>query len=163
MAIEPVTLGSRDNSQQDNPTLVMETPRPIVVPIQSGATEVTITQPADRDLSVPVANATPALVHNRAPEQVLRATLTTGLRDVEPVDRAPALITMNAQGLKGQTLHHNWYRKGQRQARITMKPQLDRLSAHSSKYVDTHQLGDWQVIMVTDEGEVLAEAGFEVR
>lgn len=120
-------------------------------------------------------SGTPVRVETQAPEHILNARLSTGIRNREPVDTAPEQIAMNPEGLirlflftelkdlKGENIHHDWYRNGQRVARVTMTPQLERLKAHSSKYINTNMRGDWRVEVIKDDGALLAEAAFEVR
>lgn len=122
-----------------------------------------------------VVSGTPVQVKTKAPEHILNARLSTGIRNREPVDTAPELIPMNPEGLirlflftelkdlKGESIHHDWYRDGQRVARVTMTPQLERLKAHSSKYINGNMRGNWRVEVIKDDGELLAETAFEVR
>lgn len=65
--------------------------------------------------------------------------------------------------LKGQSLYHDWYRNGQRIARIKSRPSTQDVEVYSSKYIDPLMLGDWEVKAVADSGKVLAEARFEIK
>ncbi|TDT40191.1 hypothetical protein DES49_1955 [Halospina denitrificans] len=108
-------------------------------------------------------------------EALVRARLTRDVVNREPVGTASALIPMNAgglirvylftemDGLKGQTIHHDWYLNDQRMARVTMRPQGERIAASSSKYIDQNMRGAWRVEVTTEQGEPLARSEFEVR
>jgi|AntDeeMinimDraft_6_1070357.scaffolds.fasta_scaffold00909_2 Protein of unknown function (DUF2914). len=121
-----------------------------------------------------IVGATPSRVEILS-DKLVRARLTRNVVNREPVGVAPALIPMNARGLirvflfteldglKGQMIHHDWYLNNQRMARVTMRPQGERITASSSKYIDQHMRGDWRVEVITDQGEPLARSEFEVR
>lgn len=108
-------------------------------------------------------------------EHLSRVQLTSGLLDKEPVDQAPALMPMNTdglikvylftriEGLKGQTVFHDWYLGDERMARVSIDTLTDQMRASSSKYIDQHMLGKWTVMVRTAEGELLARGEFEVR
>lgn len=122
----------------------------------------------------PIVGATPSRVSILS-DKLERARLTRDVVDREPVGTAPALIPMNARGLirvylftemaglKGATIHHDWYLEGQRMARVTIRPQSERIVASSSKFIDQHMRGDWRVEVITDQGEQLARTEFGVR
>ena len=66
------------------------------------------------------------------------------------------------QNLRGQWVFHDWYRNGKRQARVRARPHLAEMDIYSSKFIDTHMLGDWQVKVRTAAGTLLAETSFKV-
>lgn len=109
-------------------------------------------------------------------EHLTRAQLTPDLdAEREPVGYAPEIIPMNSDGLirvyfftemdglKGATVHHDWYLEDERSARVTVHPHLDTMKASSSKFIDRHMRGKWRVEVHTDAGESLALSEFEVR
>lgn len=103
-----------------------------------------------------------------------RATLTQNLQEKEPVGNLPGEVTMSEEGiirvfffnhlldLKGQTLFHDWYRDGERVARVTIQPYSDSMRASSAKYINRDMLGQWRVEAVTGEGSVLGSGRFQV-
>lgn len=130
--------------------------------------------PGEAKSRPPVVDATPSLVRILS-DKLVRARLTRDVIDQEPVGTASALIPMNArglirvylftemEGLKGATIHHDWYLDDQRMARVTIRPQGERIVASSSKFIDQHMRGDWRVEVTTDQGEPLARSEFGVR
>lgn len=66
------------------------------------------------------------------------------------------------QNLSGQWVFHDWYRNGKREARVRVRPHLAEMDIYSSKFIDTHMLGDWQVKVRTAAGTLLAETSFTV-
>lgn len=103
-----------------------------------------------------------------------RATLTQNLQEKEPVGNLPGVVAMGEEGiirvfffnhlldLKGRTLFHNWYRDGERVARVTIRPYSDSMRASSAKYINRDMLGQWRVEAVTAEGSVLGSGRFQV-
>lgn len=108
-------------------------------------------------------------------DHLIRAQLSNNMRHGEPTDHAAAVIPMSEEGLikvyffaeferlKGQTIYYDWFLEDKRMARVRARPQLDTASAHSSKYVDRHMLGQWHVEVRTETGDALGRADFEVR
>jgi len=103
-----------------------------------------------------------------------RAALTQNLQEKEPVGKLPGEVAMSEEGiirvfffnhlldLKGQTLFHDWYRDGERVARVTIQPYSDSMRASSAKYINRNMLGQWRVEAVTIEGSVLGSGRFQV-
>ncbi len=103
-----------------------------------------------------------------------RAALTQNLQEKEPVGNLPGEVAMSEEGiirvfffnhlldLKGQTLFHDWYRDGERVARVTIQPFSDSMRASSAKYINRDMLGQWRVEAVTGEGSVLGSGRFQV-
>lgn len=108
-------------------------------------------------------------------DHLLHAQLSNGIRGREPVDHAAAVIPMNEEGLvkvffftelqdlQGQTVYYDWFLEDKRMARVRARPQLESTHAYSSKFIDRHMLGQWQVKVQTAKGDTLARAEFEVR
>lgn len=107
-------------------------------------------------------------------DHLIRAQLSTGLANKEPIDQIPNALTMDSsgliriylftevQGMKGQLHFHDWYRNDERVARVAIRPSIDPMRASSAKYIDQHMLGDWRVEVVTEEGDILATGAFAV-
>lgn len=108
-------------------------------------------------------------------DRIARAQLTNRMEQREPTDHAASVIPMNEEGLvtvyfyteleklKGKTVYHDWYLGDKRMARVTVRPGSDSVRAYSSKYIDRHMLGKWQVRVQTADGQRLAQSEFEVR
>ncbi|WP_156182737.1 DUF2914 domain-containing protein [Marinobacter subterrani] len=107
-------------------------------------------------------------------DHIIRAQLSTGLEEKEPIDEIPNVLTMNSdgliriylfteiQGMEGQLHFHDWYLEDERVARVEIRPSVDPMRASSAKYIDRHMVGDWRVEVVTEEGELLAKGEFSV-
>lgn len=107
-------------------------------------------------------------------DHVIRAQLSTGLEQKEPIDEIPNVLTMDSdgliriylfteiQGMEGQLHFHDWYLEDERVARVEIRPSADPMRASSAKYIDRNMVGDWRVEVVTEEGELLAEGEFSV-
>ncbi len=107
-------------------------------------------------------------------DHIIRAQLTTGLEEKEPIDEIPNVLTMDSdgliriylfteiQGMEGQLHFHDWYLEDERVARVEIRPSVDPMRASSAKYIDRHMVGDWRVEVVTEEGELLAKGEFSV-
>ncbi|MDL0431747.1 DUF2914 domain-containing protein [Marinobacter sp. TBZ242] len=107
-------------------------------------------------------------------DHVIRAQLSTGLEEKEPIDEIPNVLTMHSdgliriylfteiQGMEGQLHFHDWYLEDERVARVEIRPSVDPMRASSAKYIDRHMVGDWRVEVVTEEGELLAKGEFSV-
>ncbi|MBO6850086.1 MAG: DUF2914 domain-containing protein [Marinobacter sp.] len=107
-------------------------------------------------------------------DHVIRAQLSTGLEEKEPIDEIPNVLTMDSdglvriylfteiQGMEGQLHFHDWYLEDERVARVEISPSVDPMRASSAKYIDQHMVGDWRVEVVTEEGELLAKGEFSV-
>ncbi len=107
-------------------------------------------------------------------DHVIRAQLSTGLEEKEPIDEIPNVVTIDSdglvriylfteiQGMEGQLHFHDWYLEDERVARVEISPSVDSMRASSAKYIDRHMAGDWRVEVVTAEGELLAKGEFSV-
>ncbi|OEY67592.1 DUF2914 domain-containing protein [Marinobacter sp. X15-166B] len=107
-------------------------------------------------------------------DQVVRAGVSEVLEAKELVGALPATVPMNDAGLlrvyffnevvgmNQQVYYHDWYLNDERQARVAIRPFTSPMRASSGKYVDRSMLGSWRVEAVSAEGELLAEARFEV-
>ncbi|WP_250655457.1 DUF2914 domain-containing protein [Alkalimarinus coralli] len=106
--------------------------------------------------------------------RIVKAQLTHRVKNSEPVDKLGSVIPMNEdklirvylftgmEGLKGETLYHDWYLSGKKMARVKIKVKNDKTSASSSKFIDRHMTGDWRVKVTTSRGDELVSASFNV-
>lgn len=121
------------------------------------------------------ASSEPVLANvNIQHQSISRAVLTQDMNNKEPVSQMPAVIALpeagitkvilftQMQGLRGQTLFHDWYRKGVRQARVRIPVNTDAQSSFSSKFINMQMLGDWQVKVVDAQAKVYVQASFNV-
>lgn len=107
-------------------------------------------------------------------DHVIRAQLSTGLEEKEPIDEIPNVLTMDSdgliriylfteiQGMEGQLHFHDWYLENEQVARVEIRPSVDPMRASSAKYIDRNMVGDWRVEVVTEGGELLAKGEFSV-
>lgn len=107
-------------------------------------------------------------------DHLIRAQLSTGLEEKEPIDEIPNVLMMESdgliriylfteiQGMEDRLHFHDWYLEDERVARVEIRPSGDPMRASSAKYIDQHMLGDWRVEVVTEEGELLARGAFSV-
>ena len=72
------------------------------------------------------------------------------------------ILFTEMDGLRGKTLHHEWYRGDARVARVRIPVNVDQQRSHSSKFINRQMLGVWRVKVVDEQGELYAEANFEV-
>lgn len=105
-------------------------------------------------------------------DRVVRAQLTSAVRDREPVDKLPSSIRVSDGGkdrivffsevhdLAGQTLSHRWEREGETMADISFVIGPGTWRVHSSKRVTPAMTGAWRVVMVDEVGAELASVPF---
>ena len=67
------------------------------------------------------------------------------------------------EGLKGQTLYHEWYLNDKRMARVKIPVRKSSQGSHSSKFINHQMLGAWKVKIVDETKELYAEANFTVE
>ncbi|MFT6029390.1 MAG: hypothetical protein ACI8O8_001126 [Oleiphilaceae bacterium] len=72
------------------------------------------------------------------------------------------MLFTEMQGLKGQTIFHEWYRNGVRQARVKIPVNIATQRSYSSKFINMLMLGDWQVKVVDENAELFIVADFKV-
>ena len=108
-------------------------------------------------------------------DHLVWAQLTHEVEHKEPQGPLPAVLTMNDQGLlkvcfftelsglDGQTVYYDWFLEDKRMARVKIRPRDGVSKSYSSKYIDRHMLGRWQVHAATESGEKLASAQFTVH
>lgn len=106
--------------------------------------------------------------------RIVKAQLTHGVNKREPVDRLGNVVSMNEEklirvylftgmeGLKGETLYHDWYLSGKKMARVKINVRSNKTSASSSKFIDQYMTGEWEVKVITSRGDDLVTAKFDV-
>lgn len=72
------------------------------------------------------------------------------------------ILFTEMEGLRGTVLHHDWYRGDKRMARVRIPVNGDLQQSHSSKFINRQMLGDWRVTVSDEQGQLYAEANFEV-
>lgn len=95
---------------------------------------------------------------------VARATLTTGVRDREPVNSISALSNDNStvyyfteiRDMAGETVTHRWEYNGEIMAEIAFYIGGPRWRVYSSKNLVPTWLGDWKVSVVDSSGSPLS-------
>lgn len=103
-----------------------------------------------------------------AADGVARSSFTTAIDNHEPTDEITALATdankiyyfTEIKGLKGQTITHRWEQNGQVQASVNFAIGGDRWRVWSSKNLESHLAGEWQVMVVDEAGNVLSQNAF---
>ena len=72
------------------------------------------------------------------------------------------ILHTEMQGIAGVTLFHEWFQGDERRARVRIPVNKANQSSFSSKYIDTHMLGDWSIEVRDEQGELYAMASFTV-
>ncbi len=110
----------------------------------------------------------PVSVLAPTPEIVVRAVLTTAVREHEPVDEIGRLsndtdelffFTEIRDG-EGRILTHRWEHSGNVIAEVPLPIRGPRWRTYSSKKLDPGWLGSWTVSVVDEAGRVLRSATF---
>ncbi len=72
------------------------------------------------------------------------------------------MLSTEMHGMKGKKLFHEWYRNGKRIARVKIPVNTNEQASYSSKFIDKHMIGEWQVKVVDTSAEPYILADFEV-
>ena len=72
------------------------------------------------------------------------------------------ILFTEMRGLLGLTLYHEWYRNGERQARVKVPVNYKEQRSLSSKFINLQMTGDWQVKVVDGKGKAYIDAAFKV-
>lgn len=99
---------------------------------------------------------------------VSRSAFTTGIENREPVDKITKLSNDHTKiyffteisDMYGHSITHRWELAGEVKAEVTFNVGGDRWRVWSSKTLDPSWVGDWQVSVVDEGGNVLAQEGF---
>lgn len=113
-----------------------------------------------------------AIIYDR---KVIRALLTTAPKKNEPGDpiNLPVFIEQNQtvelfyfsqiKNPKSNVLFHRWYKNGQLINKKQFSVKKDHASLISSKKMTSKDVGDWQVVLVDNDGKVLSEINYSVN
>ena len=106
--------------------------------------------------------------------KIVRAILTTDLKNKEPVDNLSSVLTVNKDratkvyyfteiiDMKGQVLYHRWLRNGQLIFKRKINILGNRWRASTSKMIIYSKAGLWTVRLEDKQGAILNEIKFEV-
>ncbi len=107
-------------------------------------------------------------------EPAVRAQLTSGLADLEPIDTLGASLVMapgetrrvyfftEARGMTGARVTHRWQRQGVVVTELPFVVADDPWKIYSSKNILAEQDGEWQVTIVAEDGSVLGAETFQI-
>ena len=103
-------------------------------------------------------------------EHILRALLTTGIENREPVDEIVSLdknrdrvyFFTEFSGLKGKVVKHRWEYDGKVMGEVNFNVGSNHWRSYSSKNLLPEWTGIWTVSVIDDKGKVLTETYFEV-
>lgn len=103
-----------------------------------------------------------------AEDGVTRSVFTTAIDNREPVDQVGQLSNDNSfinffteiRGMEGHAITHRWEKDGEVKAEVTFNVGGNRWRVWSSKNLHPSWLGNWQVSVVDEGGNVLAQESF---
>lgn len=104
-----------------------------------------------------------------AEPRVARAVITNAIEDREPVDDLSEFrndqpiiyFFTELQNLEGATVTHRWELDGKLMAEVPFRVGSPRWRVWSSKNLDPESTGNWQVTVVSSNGEVLEAKQFD--
>ena len=113
--------------------------------------------------------AMPAKAEQKS-EHVLRALLTTGIENREPVDEIVSLdknreriyFFTELTGLKGKVIKHRWEFQDKVMGVVNFNVGSDQWRCYSSKNLSPEWTGIWTVTIVDEKDNVLTQTYFEV-
>lgn len=106
---------------------------------------------------------------------IARAQFTNGISKREPIDDIAGQLTAaeqelkklyyftELQGLKGQTITHQWQYDNKVVAKVEFKVRGNRWRVYSSKYLKHYKKGTWQVIVKDEKGKLLETSQFTYK
>ncbi|UJX25687.1 DUF2914 domain-containing protein [Pseudoalteromonas sp. CF6-2] len=106
-------------------------------------------------------------------DKVSRAVLTTDVVDREPVNVLKSDVKLldisqslsffsELKNMQGQTVRHVWYYQDQQLASIELAISSPRFRTYSTKNIMPEQVGDWRVVVVDTDGNLLAQKEFRI-
>lgn len=117
-----------------------------------------------------------------APNRVVRAQFTTEIVEREPVNRIEAVFSVDGEvystdgralqalyyfseveGMRGETLSHRWEHESEVVAETSFKVRGDPWSVYSRHDLAPAMGGDWRVIVMDAEGEVIRTDDFSYQ
>ena len=104
----------------------------------------------------------------QAADGVARSAFTTAIEDREPVDQVGQLTNEHSKiyfftelrGMSGHTVTHRWEQGGEVRAEVSFNVGGDRWRVWSSKNLEPSWLGEWQVSVMDEGGNVIAQESF---
>jgi len=134
----------------------------------------------ESDIAPPPFSVSEAVVKQTAPikteqiktnNNIRRAQFTNGIIKREPIDnieqlRAPTkelkklYYFTELRGLKGETITHQWRHENSVVAEVEFKVRGNRWRVYSSKYLQSHKKGSWQVVVKDEKGNSLETSQF---
>jgi len=135
---------------------------------------------AESEITLPTPTVTKAVVKEVDPistekiktnNNIRRAQFTNGIIKREPVDNVDQLSASEKElkklyyftelrGLKGQTITHQWQHENNVVAEVEFKVRGNRWRVYSSKYLQSHKKGSWQVVVKDAKGNLLETSQF---
>ena len=114
-------------------------------------------------------SAAPAEAEQKS-EHVLRALLTTGIENREPVDEIVSLdknreriyFFTELTGMKGKVIKHRWEFQDKVMGVVNFNVGSDQWRCYSSKNLSPEWTGIWTVTIVDEKDNVLTQTYFEV-
>ena len=103
-----------------------------------------------------------------AEDGVVRSVFTTAIDNREPVDQVGQLTNDNTavkfftevRGMEGHAITHRWEKEGEVKAEVTFNVGGNRWRVWSSKNLQPEWLGNWQVSVIDEGGNLLAQESF---
>jgi len=106
---------------------------------------------------------------------VSRAQFTNDINNREPTDLVEGIVPAKTEGLrrvyffselmnlKGQAIRHQWLHEGKLKSELKFKVGGNRWRVNSSKRLNPAAMGNWQVQVVNEAGDILISKGFEYK
>lgn len=142
-------------------------PPPVAAPAAPAAAApaaVTESTPAET-----AAAAEPDAVRPRGARSA-RVQLTSAVRNREPVDSLDSVASgqsvygfSEVRGLAGRSVEHRWQHEGRTVASLRLKIGGDRWRVHSRKPSAAGDKGQWELLVLDDEGTVIGRTPFVVE
>ena len=150
--------------------LVEKNIEPVVEPF----TESAVVEPALTPEITPELTPTLALVEGFS-TNIKRAQFTNDINQREPVDFVEGIVSAKSEGikrvyffselmgLKGQTIRHQWLRNNKLETELKFNVKGNRWRVNSSKRLNPRAVGNWQVNVLNEAGNILVSKNFEYK
>lgn len=104
-----------------------------------------------------------------ADDGVSRSAFTSSIQEREPVDQivefendqSKIFFFTEIKGMQGYTITHRWQYGGEKQAEVSFKINANRWRVWSSKNLISTRLGEWQVQVLDEGGNLLSQESFQ--
>ena len=115
--------------------------------------------------------ATPAAALAENGEHVVRSAFTVAMDGREPANVVETIgpehdriyYFTELHNLTGQTVRHRWVYNGEPQATIKFQVGGPRWRVYSSKQIPPTMQGDWKVMVINEDGDVLKQERLRYR